>query len=176
MLVLHGTYFWWRKIVAYRNDYCLTCAAERVAFQHRTFYVHHIFWVPVLPLGWWKRWHCSECGSDPHANPRTRRGFKWAGVAVLALISVSGWAVSVQEQPDDVAFIWGLRLGAPVATIWALWSTLKSPEDVKLRERLRAVRPIEDATCPRCNVMLVPGEAAWRCPLCGISRTALPAV
>ena len=176
MLVIHGAYQWARKLVAYRSDYCVGCAAERVAFQHRTFDVYHIFWVPILPLGFWRRWHCSACGRDPHASPRTRRSFKAAGVAILVLMSASAWAVSPDEKPDDAVFIWVMRLGGPVAAVWALWATLRSPTEVNLKERLRSVQPIVAVDCPICGVVLVPEEPDWRCPRCGIRRRALRAV
>jgi len=175
MLVVHGTYHWARKIVGYRNDYCLTCNSQRLAFQHRTFDAIHIFFIPVLPLGLWKRWHCSVCGSNPHASTRTRRSLKWAGVAILLLMSLSGWAVSTSEQPDDVAIIWGMRILSPIAFVWALRVTLKDTPEVNLKEQLRAVAPILDANCPVCHVMLSPTEPAWRCPQCGMHRRALPA-
>jgi len=175
MLVVHGTYHWARKIVGYRNDYCLTCNSQRLAFQHRTFDAIHIFFIPVLPLGLWKRWHCSVCGSNPHASTRTRKSLKWAGVAILLLMSLSGWAVSTSEQPDDVAFIWGMRILSPIAFVWALRVTLKHTPEVNLKEQLRAVAPILDASCPVCHVMLSPTEPAWRCPRCGMHRRALPA-
>jgi len=175
MLILHGTYFWFHRVVGYRNDYCLTCGVERMAFQHRTFDVHHIFWIPILPLGIWKRWRCSVCGNDPHASPRTRRSLKWAGIVCLALFSLSGWAVSTSEQPDDAAFIWGMRLGGPIALVWAVWATIKSPRDIDLREKLRTVRPVVELTCPLCKVNMLPTEPAWQCPQCGIKRRPLPA-
>jgi len=176
MLVIHGTYHWGRKLVAYRRDYCVTCASERVAFQHRTFDALHMFWLPILPLGFWKRWHCSACGRDPHASPRTRKSLKWAGVAILVLMAASAWAVSPREKPDDAMFIWAMRLGGPLAAGWALRATLNSPTEVNLKERLRSVQPILDVNCPLCGVVLVPEEPAWRCPQCGIRRGALKAV
>ena len=175
MLVIHGTYQWGRKLVAYRNDYCLTCKAPRVAFQHRTFDVHHFFWIPILPLGLWKRWHCSVCGNDPHASLRTRRSLKWAGIAILVLMALSGWAVSPDEKPDDLVFIWAIRIGGPLAVGWAVWATLKSPPDVRLKDMLRTVSPIMDPNCPACGVMLMPEEPAWRCPQCGLARRSLSA-
>jgi hypothetical protein len=175
MLVVHGTYLWARKVVAYRNDYCLACDSQRLAFQHRTFDVLHVFFIPVLPLGLWKRWHCSVCGRDPHASTRTRKSLKWAGVATLLLMSLSGWAVSPTEKPEDATFIWGMRIIGPIAFVWALRATLKDPPEVKLAERLRTVAPILDANCPVCQVMLSPTEPAWQCPQCGMRRRALPA-
>jgi hypothetical protein len=175
MLVVHGTYLWWRKVVAYRNDYCLTCDVPRLAFQHRTFDVHHLFFIPVLPLGFWKRWHCSVCGSDPHASGRTRTSLKWAGMVVLLLLSILGWIVSTSEKPDDAAFIWSLRIICPLLLAGVLWVTVKNPPEVTLKERLRTVEPIMDASCPVCHIMLSPTEPAWQCPQCGMRRRALPA-
>lgn len=176
MLVLHGTYSWGRKLVSYRNDYCLACSAARLAFQHRTFDVHHVFFIPILPLGLWKRWHCSVCGNDPHAQVRTRRSLKWAGVAILMLFTLSGWGVSPEEKPEDLVFIWVMRIGGPVAIAWAIWATLKSPPDARLKDLLRTVTPIMDTSCPVCAVTLMPEEPAWRCPQCGLTRRSLPTV
>ena len=176
MLIVHGFYRWWRKLVAYRNDYCLNCAAERVAFQHRTFDVLHVFWLPIVPLGLWKRWHCAVCGQDPHGSTRTRKSLKWVGVVCLALFSLAPWGVSTREKRDDEVFVWAVRLLGPVATVWPAWATLKSPPDVVLKDRLRGVAPSMDATCPLCKVTLFPSEPAWRCPQCGLQRRTLPAV
>jgi hypothetical protein len=175
MFLIHGTYMWARKVVAYRSDYCLTCDAQRLAYQHRTFDVLHLFFVPILPLGLWRRWRCSVCGKNPHESVRTRRSPKWAGVVTLFLMSLSSWAVSTREKPEDAAFIWCMRIGGPLAFAWALRATLKSPPDVNLRERLRTVPPLMDSTCPVCQTMLWPTEPAWKCPKCGIQRRALPA-
>jgi hypothetical protein len=103
-----------------------------------------------------------------------RKGFKWAGVAVLALFSLSAWGVSPSEKPDDAVFIWAVRVGGPIATIWAAWATLRSPAEIDLREKLRHVRPIADTTCPVCRVSLYHNGAEWQCPTCGIRREALP--
>src|SRR5262249_35658489 len=91
MLVVYGIYKVARRIVAFRNDYCLSCAAPRLAYRHRTFDILHVFWLPVLPLGMWKRWHCSACGNDPHRQFRTSRGMKWLGIALLAFFALVFW-------------------------------------------------------------------------------------
>jgi hypothetical protein len=91
-------------------------------------------------------------------------------------MSLSGWAISTQEMPNDVAFVWGMRILCPIAFVWALRATLKDEPAVRLKERLQAVPPITDSTCPTCHVMLLPSEPAWECPQCGMKRQALPAV
>ena len=69
-----------------------------------------------------------------------------------------------------------MRLAGPLLTAWAAWATLKSPAAERLKDKLRAVRPVMDADCPLCRVTLFPSEPAWHCPQCGIRRTALRAV
>ncbi|MBZ5508588.1 MAG: hypothetical protein LAO78_24275 [Acidobacteriia bacterium] len=165
MFILHGLYSFGRKIVAYRNDFCLSCAAPRRAFRVRTFDVVHIFYVPLIPLGFLRRWHCSVCGRDPHAHPGTRKGFKWAGVVVLALFAVFSWAL----PPEDDAWVWPMRVGLPIAFAAALWHTLKSKPDVRLKDKLREVQPADESVCPLCGYPLVIGSG-WHCSGCGVER------
>jgi hypothetical protein len=104
LLIVYGVYRWKAKRVAFRNDYCLACGEARRAVQVRTFDVGHIFWIPILPAGFWKRWVCTVCGRDPHVTTKTRRGFKWAALVVLVLVAFIFWADS--PEPDAVAAFW----------------------------------------------------------------------
>lgn len=130
MFIVTGVYHWLPKPVAFRNDYCLTCAQERRAVRIRTFDVGHIFWIPVLPVGFWKHWCCSACDNDPHANPRTRRSFKWIGVVILILFSVLSWIEPV--TPDSVEFTWICRIGAPLGALLVLLHVLSTPRELSL--------------------------------------------
>src|ERR1035438_6787107 len=78
MLIVRGAFHFRPKRVAFRDDYCLSCRAPRRAVAVRTFDVGHIFWIPILPVGFWRHWVCSVCGGDPHARSKARRYFKWA--------------------------------------------------------------------------------------------------
>ncbi len=175
MLVIHGYYRFARRLAAYRRDYCLSCNAEGLALQRRAFYVLHVFWVPLLPVGFWRSWHCATCGRDPHVLPGVRRSIRWAVVACLALLAFAFWAGPLRVESSDAAFIWSMRVLLPLVTLTALWALLRRPPDVELRAKLRAVQPLLDPTCPLCGVMLLPHEPRWRCPQCGIERAALAA-
>ncbi len=110
MFITYGTYHFRPKRLAFRNDYCLSCGEARRSVQMRTFDVGHIFWIPLLPVGFWKRWICTACGHQPHISPKTRRSFKWAGLLVLLFLSAIFWAEPV--TPDFVAGSWIFRIGA----------------------------------------------------------------
>jgi len=167
MFVVHGVYHWWPKRVGFRNDYCLTCGAERRAICIRTFDVGHVFWVPILPVGFWKHWLCSVCGKDPHVFPRTRRSFKWAGLIALVFFSVVFWAAPV--SPDFVTGSWFFRLGAPIAALLSLVHLLRTDKDPSLKEKLSAIVPASETICPFCATPMV-GGARWSCPVCRVVR------
>ena len=169
MLLLHGVVSFRPKLVAFRNDYCLRCDGPRLAFQRRTFDVLHAWFLPVLPLGFWRRWHCSECESNPHAVVRTRKVFRWAGVALLGLVAVSVWAESPDSlPPDDRTAFLVMRLLGPLAFAAALFATMRAKPDPVLRERLRSVAPLEEPACPRCNTTLAMSTRGAQCPACGV--------
>jgi len=168
LFILHGIYHFKPKIVAYRNDFCLTCAAPRRAFRTRTFDVIHIFYLPLIPIGFLRRWHCSVCNSDPHAHPGTRKAFKWAGVVCLALFSVVLWMVS----PEDDSWVWPMRVVLPVAFAAALWITIRSKPDLRLSDKLSEIQPANELVCPACNSGLVVDDV-WRCPRCGMERATV---
>lgn len=174
MLVVYGVYFLARKVLAFRNDYCLSCAAPRLAYRQRTFDVAHVFWLPILPLGLWKRWRCSACGNNPHQQVRTSRGLKWVGIVLLALFALSAWT---GEFPDkdvgDLVGKWLMRLGLPVAVAFAVRSTLRAPQPERLKEKLRVVAPHREAFCPLCGGQLVRRASGWQCMKCGAERQDL---
>ena len=168
MLIIHGMYNFGPKRLAFRNDYCLSCEQPRRSVQLRTFDVWHLFWIPLLPLGFWKRWRCTECGRLPHVNPKTRRPFKWAGLFVLLVFSTAFWAMPV--DPESVALIWVIRIGAPLGAILTIVHLLRTPKDPSLKERLNAIQHASDTTCPFCGAQLLMLASSCSCPVCGVVR------
>jgi hypothetical protein len=162
-------------VVGFRNDYCIRCDRIGLALQRRTVDALHVFFLPVLPLGVWKRWHCAACGSDPHARTRTYRSVKWAGTLLLAFIAGLGWMASTDRHAEDQAFIWTLRIGGVVAFVAALRHTIKSPPDVDLASRLRDVPPLPQSACAVCGAGLASIGGELRCSNCGATWRALEA-
>lgn len=168
MFIVHGAYHFWPKRVAFRDDYCLSCAGPRRSIAVRTLDVGHIFWIPILPVGFWKHWRCTVCGRDPHVNPKTRTSFKWAGLLCMVAVSVILW-----ETPDleNGVTAWVLRFAAAAATIWLLIYLVRSPKEASLRDRLAAIPPAADDICPFCATPLLCGSATrWSCPSCNAVR------
>jgi hypothetical protein len=168
MLLIHGAYHFWPKRVAFRNDYCVSCKAPRRAVAVRTFDVGHIFWIPILPVGFWRHWQCSTCGRKPHAGPKSFRLLKWIALSSLIVASVAFWAFPVESNPGSNFISWLFRVGAPIGATLLLINLL-SPRS--LREKLATVAAAADAVCPFCATPLVVGTGTrWSCPGCGVVR------
>jgi ribosomal protein S27AE len=174
MIIWHGLYSFRRKLVAFRNDFCLRCGVPRLAYRHRTFDVIHILFVPLLPLGFWKRWYCGTCGRNPHAAGRTRLPYKIAAAVVLGAITVVLFLEPTGSH--HVGAMWFIRgfYGIPFL-LTCIWIARSKP-DPHLAELLLAVQPSSTTSCPLCGVGLAPGQDAWRCPRCGMERLTLETV
>jgi hypothetical protein len=170
VLIVYGVYRWKPKRIAFRNDYCMTCGEPRRAVQVRTFNAGHIFWIPVLPGGFWNRWLCTICRRDPHVTTKTRREFKWMGLFILLLCALSMWVVPL-EPPGDVWLIWSLRLGFPVGAVLTLVHLLRTKKEPSLESRLATVQPASDTVCPFCSAQLLILASQCSCPVCGVVRT-----
>ena len=139
MFIVYGAYHFWPKRIAFRDDYCLSCHAPRRSLALRTFDVGHVFWIPILPVGFWKHWKCTVCGRDPHVNPRTRRSFKWAGLVCLVGASAILW--EIPSDGDFGAVGWILRIAAPAAAILLLIHLLGALKQPSLRQKLAEIPP-----------------------------------
>ncbi len=171
LVFLYGLYSFRRKLVAFRNDFCLSCGVPRLAYRHRTFDVIHVFFIPLLPLGFWKRWYCGTCGRNPHAARQTRLPFKIAVAVVLGVFTIALFLA--QPGPKDVGVTWFIRAFFGIPFLLSLVWLFRSKPDARLADLLRTV-PLSDATvCPICKTGLVPGPHAWRCPRCGMERMAV---
>jgi hypothetical protein len=173
--MLHGgVYHLARRDIGYRNDYCRRCAAPRLAIRRRTFDVLHVWWVPLLPLGYWKRWRCAVCDSNPHEAVTTRPAFRWAGALIVLLLVVVAWMHQIDAADrEDAWFAWIMRIGGPVGFILALRAALHPPPLPDLERLLASVPPNRDPNCPLCKGPVVPALPRWRCTRCGAERFGL---
>ncbi len=165
LVILYGLYRWAARRVAYRNDYCLSCADVRLAIQVRTFDVGHVFCVPLLPLGYRQRWFCSDCGSNPHQRVETSQRFKRFAAFIFAVGAIFFWLIPI-ERPEDVPIAWGLRLVVTAMFLGALaWCRTAPP--TSLKELLTTVPPLPRDACALCGGAL--DERAF-CGACKASR------
>jgi len=169
MLVIRGAYHFRPKRVAFRDDYCLSCGAPCRSIAFRTFDVGHVYWIPILPVGYWRHWVCSTCGRKPHKNPKMRRYFRWTALGSLVGASISLWALPVDSSFAIVS--WVARFAAPAGAIFLSIRLLGVSRDLSLRKKLKSIPPTSDTVCPFCAVRLIAGTSSrFSCPACQIVR------
>ena len=169
MLIVRGAYHFWPKRVAFRNDYCVTCRDQRRAVAVRTFDVGHVFGVPLLPVGFWRHWQCSECGRKPHSSSRLRKRILWSGMMALISLSVLFWRVPADS--DFAIGAWICRIAAPAGAVFLAVQLFRMLRRPSLRKSLAKVTPAADTVCPFCATPLVTGFGErWSCPACGVVR------
>lgn len=173
MFILHGIYHFKPKVVAYRNDFCLRCSVPRRAYQTRSFDAVHLYYIPILPLGFLRHWRCSVCKNPPHVSPYTRKSFKWAAVFILPLFTAVAWIPGVAER-DSVVIMWFMRVGLPIAFVAALRWAIRSKPDINLKQKLKEISPAQEKVCPLCGGVFVV-DSQWHCCKCGVVRAALRA-
>jgi len=168
MVIIYGVYRWKPKRGAFRNDYCLRCNAPRRAVQIRTFRVGHIFWIPLIPAGFWKDWSCTVCGRDPHKIGKTRRGFRWVGLFILLLFTALFWVMPFDLEIGTMT--WIIRVAAPVGAVLTLTHLLRTSPEPSLASRLAMIPPASDTACPFCGTQLLILASQCSCPTCGVVR------
>lgn len=166
IVIFYGIYRFSQRIVGCRNDFCNACKTEVLTERWRAFNVGHLFWIPLLPLGWHERWCCTKCGRDPRARYTTGRGYYIAGIIAFALIATLMWFMP--PVGEDAGTIWGMRLLFSAAALAMVYGLQKSRgSDLLHQEKRRAVTPLSQDHCPYCNGLLVQRPEA-ECPICHV--------
>lgn len=154
------------KVVAFRNDFCLTCSSERRALQVRTFNILSFHGLPLIPVGFWKRWQCTSCSRSPGYNPRSRRKFAITLAVLAAAFGVIFWGLPIEPNQAELWLV--IRLISPVVMAGAIIWAIVAERTPSTAERLSHVTSAHDIVCPFCQGTLSPGS--WRCVSCGIQR------
>jgi hypothetical protein len=76
----------------------------------------------------------------------------------------------VSLAPDDLVFGWVVRLAAPIGALLTLRHLLRTPKDPSFQEKLAAIPPASDTTCPFCASNLLVLSSQTSCPACGVLR------
>ncbi len=167
MFVVSGIYSFFPEAVAFRNDFCLSCEDERLSLQIRSFDVVHIYWIPMIPLGFRKAWACRVCGNSPHDATKTRLGFKKAAVVVAGIGASVSWIAPAAG--DESATVWIARLFLTLGFLAAIrWVTHHQPS-VSLDEHLSHIEPYSAPSCPLCGNELF-SMPERHCPGCGVRQ------
>jgi hypothetical protein len=165
MLLIHGTYRLAPKLVAYRNDWCNHCDKPVLAQQWRCFYLAHFFWIPCLPLGFYKDWRCEACTKNPRDRVRAATGIIVSGLLVFSLIF--GVSLFGPNRGEEASVVWGTRfVFGSLAAVFAFWLRSRLTE---LPAATKRVEPLRNDRCLVCGGR-VTDYPKWHCVDCKIVR------
>jgi hypothetical protein len=171
-MLIHGTYCFAPRRHAYRNDYCLSCDAVRVAEQVKTLDFIHVYFIPLVPLGRRKHWKCSVCGNNPHERVKSTQGFKVLTAFAFGLFAAFGWALAILMMargggaPADLfGFIAVMTLCFIAALLWC-----RAKPTTNLKHQLPHVPPLPADICIYCGGGL---DIMGFCGQCRVQRLEL---
>ena len=145
MLILHGSYRWFKKKTAFRHDYCRQCRAQTLSIQVQSWDFIHLFFVPLIPLGRWRRWHCIQCGNNPHQQVGTHLFFKVTGTLILLFFAIISWFAPDEQE------IWVMRALLIIGFGLAVWGCTRHRPEPSFKENLSRVTPYSGQECLICG-------------------------
>jgi hypothetical protein len=166
---LFGVYKLAPKQIAYRQDYCIHCQCNRVAFLDRYWGILHIVFVPILPLGRVRSWRCSSCNLHPRLKAIPLDAWRVI-LAFVAFVPMTFAFWCMTPEPDTAETIWLCRGLLSVGVIWLAWwisGQMRAPGWVK--QRAKEAGLVSTNICIRCGSGMVSTEPA-HCPACGLER------
>jgi hypothetical protein len=148
MVLLNGLYRFGKRRSACKNAYCTHCQEATFVEGFRSFHCIHVYFIPLIPLGFMTDWRCTVCGNDP-AGKRPMAG----ALAIAGLgAGVLGLAITflIPYDPTEPATKWWMGGIFGLLTGGMTFILLKGnrSEYLKLKE---AVRPLDHDFCPYCN-------------------------
>jgi len=176
--IIHGTYRFKQRRIGVCKDFCNACEQEVLAEQWKSFNVWHLYFIPLIPLGWRKRWLCTNCHKDPHARYRTPKTLKKIGLGFLAVLcafmTFGMWSIPVEGFTDG---LWVVRLLFPLAVIaciyFGFFHHASDHTDVMNTQRRSQVEPLDVLTCTYCHQPLNLDPVPY-CPWCDVRVYTAP--
>lgn len=165
MLLIHGVYKFLPRRLAYKGCWCNHCEKITYSEKRTAWYVLHLYWVPLLPLGRYSFWRCEQCDQDP--SERVRESVTLLVLGVIAF-SIFFLALLFPFIPTrDPEFIWIARvvlLGLITYCVYLIWSRRNAKAEVI------PIHAYASNDCRYCGEKLILFEQQRFCEHCQIYR------
>lgn len=180
-MIIFGTYKVARKQVAYANSFCRNCETSILAQCWRYFSLGHLFYIPLIPLGFRREWICPGCGEPPLHRYRTGRTIKWLGFlgcGSVSLLIFSALFADAEIPAEDIGMAIRITVVSGLIAAAFLWSALKHQPIATKRQILESVPETGIEACAYCQQPLKPTIASQpsRCEECALDVLGKAAV
>ena len=148
MILFYGIKKLRKKKVGYGKDHCNACEQEALVEKWRWFNWFHIFWIPLIPLGYGHNWMCTLCDQDANARYKTdiyRKVFISVVLFAIALLMFQPGVIDSLEYGLIVKILSILFFLASV--VWVI-KHKKLPSKDTYRQN---ITPVDVSICAYCN-------------------------
>jgi len=149
MFFIFGTHLFGLRRYAYKYMMCSNCDMSRLFIQTRGFAWGHLFWIPLIPLGYHYSWHCASCAKE---NNKTPISFVFKLIMLLAL-SVIFYILTLGQEttvPVDKSIIWW-QVGVGSLLVWSIYETFNHFKK-KEKNKHKYMLPLPDKEyCAICD-------------------------
>ena len=148
MFFIFGTHLFGLRRYAYKYMMCSNCDMSRLFIQTRGFAWGHLFWIPLIPLGYHYSWHCASCAKEDNKMPTSftlKLVILLALSVVLYMLTVGEWATLV----GDTVLWW--QMGTGSLLVWSIYETFNHFKK-KEKNKHKYMLPLPDSDyCSICD-------------------------
>ncbi len=148
MFFIFGTHLFGLKRYAYKYMECSHCETPRLFMQTRGFAWGHLFWIPLIPLGYQSSWHCASCTKEDNTMPTS---FVVKLLLLVALLGAFYMATigELSENLGEYAIWWQGGIG--ILLLWSMYETFNHFKK-KEKNKYRYMYPLPDSEyCAICD-------------------------
>jgi len=148
MFYIFGTHYFGSRNYAYKWMECKSCKMPRVFIQSRAFAWGHLFWIPLVPLGYEYNWHCTACAKDDNRK-QTPMFRKFTYLLVLTLILLFVMQYNEKSDLGEALIWWQVGIGSLI--LWTLYA-MAFHFSTKKKTMKKYLLPLEDKEhCEVCD-------------------------
>ena len=162
MFVIFGSKDFSHKCVGYASDFCESCKRPAMIEKWRSFRWVHLFMVPLVPIGYRKRWSCCMCGQDPNGEKTSRIG----NVGAALIVGLFAWFMYWGGAEDglSVSYVIFLTFLGAVSVSFLVSAIFHKSGPTEERQNA-TIPPVDTNNCAYCGGSLVK-EPRLRCESC----------
>lgn len=152
MYIFYGIKKVRKKKLGYGKDYCNACEQEAIVEKWQWFRWLHLFWIPLIPLGYQHNWVCTLCNKD--ANAQYKRGLFGKVVISLITLLIATFLIFIPEVTEPLAYGLLIRiLSVPLFLVSVVWAYKHEKEQSK-DEKRKNITPVDTGKCVYCKYPL----------------------
>ncbi len=140
------------KKVGYGKDFCNSCENEAIINRFQWFTWCHIFFIPLIPLGYHSKFNCTICGNNPHAMKNTPL---WLRILFIFILLCIGSTTITSGLYRHFSFGWIIKTLITFAITAACYWVFRKLNQATFKEQRSKITPVNQQVCVLCDGEIV---------------------